>query len=92
MRTQKTFRRKARVNANIRLLYSVSRGGVVNIYIYFCFVCSFSFLNKSQTGEMEPMESFFFIPTHTCRNNFLLLYSRHLNEEQSSTSLKTLHL
>ena len=66
MRTQKTFRRKTRVNANIRLVYSVSRGGVVTIYLFFfAFVCSFSFLNKSQTGQMEPMESFFFLFRHT---------------------------
>ena len=42
MRTQKTFRRKARVNANIRLVYSVSMGGVVTIFFFLAFVCSFS--------------------------------------------------
>ena len=60
MRTQKTFRRKARVNANIRLVYSISRGGVVTIFLFCAFFLLFFILNKSQTGEMEPMESFFF--------------------------------
>ena len=45
MRTQKTFRRKARVNANIRLVYSLSMGGVVTIFFFLPLFVLFLFLN-----------------------------------------------